>query len=254
MTKPPRRPRGSPASPGYEIGYAKPPKQHQFRPGQSGNRGGRRKGTPNKPPSPDQLARIIAEEGLRFITVTEGGEPQQMETARAIMRRLWGEAARGNLGAAKFSLNTLAMAQDRLATSAAETFQQAFDYKMYWSKVCEERLRQGLPPLAIYPHPDSIILDFEKKEAMCISPTPDEIELNGHRLDQLYFYQTVVKDIVSSEWKTGDMSAFRDDLNQAWWAIALMSKALELPFNDAFTGKIDHEGFQALKARQKKAG
>lgn len=38
-----------PAKAGYEVGYAKPPTEHRFRKGASGNPSGRPKGAKNKP-------------------------------------------------------------------------------------------------------------------------------------------------------------------------------------------------------------
>jgi len=42
-----RNPSPKPAA--YEVGYAKPPKAHQWKPGESGNPLGRPKGSRNKP-------------------------------------------------------------------------------------------------------------------------------------------------------------------------------------------------------------
>src|SRR5690606_35482513 len=45
-----RKPAGSANLPArYDVGYAKPPAEHRFRKGQSGNPGGRPKGAVNKP-------------------------------------------------------------------------------------------------------------------------------------------------------------------------------------------------------------
>ena len=42
-----------PAKAGYEVGYAKPPTEHRFRKGASGNPSGRPKGARNKPKAVD---------------------------------------------------------------------------------------------------------------------------------------------------------------------------------------------------------
>jgi hypothetical protein len=59
----------------YETGYGKPPKQHQFKPGQSGNPRGRPKGSKNTSTIIDEIlnrkVRIRTERGVRKITVHE---------------------------------------------------------------------------------------------------------------------------------------------------------------------------------------
>ena len=67
---------GSGSSSGsYETGYGKPPKQHQFKPGQSGNPRGRPKGSKNTSTIIDEIlnrkVRIRTERGVRKITVHE---------------------------------------------------------------------------------------------------------------------------------------------------------------------------------------
>ena len=58
----------------YEVGYAKPPVETRFKPGQSGNPRGRPKGAKNKPQhiSTDTLHDIILSEAYRKVTITEG--------------------------------------------------------------------------------------------------------------------------------------------------------------------------------------
>jgi len=59
----------------YSVGYGKPPKQHQFQPGQSGNRKGRPKGAKNTATIIDEILnrkiRVRTERGVRKITVHE---------------------------------------------------------------------------------------------------------------------------------------------------------------------------------------
>jgi len=66
----------------YEVGYKKPPKQHQFQPGQSGNPKGRPKGTKN-------LATDLAEELAETITVTRAASPRWSASSGQCSRRLW---------------------------------------------------------------------------------------------------------------------------------------------------------------------
>jgi hypothetical protein len=64
----------------YEIGYGKPPKQHQFEPGQSGNPKGRPKGAKNTA----TLAREILD---RKIEVRSGAGVRKISMREAVLTR-----------------------------------------------------------------------------------------------------------------------------------------------------------------------
>jgi len=70
------------------VGYKKPPKEHQFRPGQSGNPQGRPKGRNFKSDLREELAETIAfRDGERDVTISK---------QRALIKRLVAEAIRGD--------------------------------------------------------------------------------------------------------------------------------------------------------------
>jgi hypothetical protein len=77
----------------YEIGYGKPPNHSQFKPGQSGNRGGRPKGTRN-------LKTDLADELAERVAINEGGRKRAVSKQRAMVKQMMAKALRGDVRAA----------------------------------------------------------------------------------------------------------------------------------------------------------
>ena len=88
---------------GYDVGYGKPPKSGQFRPGQSGNPGGRPKGrkktatsTRHKVgPSSEPMKELIIEEAYRRIAVRDGEQMVEIPVIQAVLRSVALNAAKG---------------------------------------------------------------------------------------------------------------------------------------------------------------
>lgn len=76
------------------VGYGRPPKKHQWQPGQSGNKSGR-------PKRKATLQETLAKELARVIVVTENGKRTKMPMSTAIVKQLIRKAASGDLGAFK---------------------------------------------------------------------------------------------------------------------------------------------------------
>ena len=76
----------------YEVGYRKPPKSGQFKPGKSGNPKGRPKGSL-------KLATDLAAELNEQITVREDGRARRVSKQRALIKSLMAKALQGDVRA-----------------------------------------------------------------------------------------------------------------------------------------------------------
>lgn len=78
----------------YEVGYKKPPKHSQFKPGQPGNRKGRGKGTKN-------LKTDLLEEFGEVIRIREGDREIKISKQRALIKTRMARGLKGNDRAAE---------------------------------------------------------------------------------------------------------------------------------------------------------
>ena len=78
----------------YEVGFGKPPRHSQFRPGRSGNPAGRPKGSKN-------LATIVKAMLNEEILITENGKSRKVTKGEAAIMQLLAQGVRGDLRAIK---------------------------------------------------------------------------------------------------------------------------------------------------------
>ncbi|MGC2785227.1 MAG: DUF5681 domain-containing protein [Roseiarcus sp.] len=104
--RPKRKPTGN-----YAVGYARPPKEHEFAPGQSGNKSGRPKGRPS-------IGEILLEEAARIAKIKVGDKVLHIDKDRATVRKLFDLGLQGNVVALRFVLSYLAQAQAALGSAA----------------------------------------------------------------------------------------------------------------------------------------
>ena len=92
-----RRSKNGSSASTYTTGYKKPPKEHRFRPGQSGNANGRPKGRKNS-------ATLLCEILDRKIEVRNGNTSRKITVREAILTRFAESALKGDTKSAAFLL------------------------------------------------------------------------------------------------------------------------------------------------------
>ena len=81
-----------------DVGYGKPPRRHQFKPGQSGNPKGRKKGVKNE-------ITILQELLQHKVALNERGKTRKIILLEAILRKVAEDCLRGNIKSVGFLLN-----------------------------------------------------------------------------------------------------------------------------------------------------
>ena len=93
-----RQSRRSTESRTYEVGYARPPRAHRFKPGRSGNPKGRPKGAKNEETILNNLLN-------RRIEIRQAGRLRKITVLEAMLLKFAEEALKGDAKAATFLLN-----------------------------------------------------------------------------------------------------------------------------------------------------
>ena len=86
----------------YAVGYRKPPAHSRFRKGRSGNPSGKGRASENQ-----RAKELIRQEVYRLLSVREGGKLKRIPALRAVVRRLVGTAAQGDIAAQRALLRNI---------------------------------------------------------------------------------------------------------------------------------------------------
>jgi len=97
------------------VGYRRPPKQHQFKPGQSGNPKGRPKGTPT-------LQEVMTREATKLIKIKQGDNVVSVPKLEALARRVFNKALEGDLAAARMIFQLATGPESSPTAESAESF------------------------------------------------------------------------------------------------------------------------------------
>jgi hypothetical protein len=187
----PRRPRADGAD--YDVGYGKPPKSGQFRPGKSGNPGGRPKGQRRASkadahqirPSSEPMKELILEEAYRNISVRDGEQLVEIPVIQAVLRSVALNAAKGQQRAQRMFTDLLQCVEGEKRAFYAEALQEAIKYKEEWEEEIKRCRKQGRPDPEPVPHPDNVIIDRNTGMVEIIGPILSEEKRYLDGLDEL---------------------------------------------------------------------
>jgi hypothetical protein len=121
-----------------EVGYGRPPKSSRFKPGQSGNPSGRRRGTPN--------VRAELEAELNELMPLGGADQQEkVSKIRFLVKSIVTAALTGNLTAAKLIFERLDKSEPPEAKRTAERLSST-DQELLKKFNDAQEERQSSPP------------------------------------------------------------------------------------------------------------
>lgn len=119
-----------------DVGYGRPPREHRFKPGQSGNKDGRRKGSKNE-------ASIINELLNRKIDIRENGRVRKISVLEGILTRFADDALKGKDKSAAFLFNR----KQQLESSSEQPANDVLDMDdrkvlEFYARQLEEQLKK----------------------------------------------------------------------------------------------------------------
>ncbi len=145
----------------YEIGYGKPPKQHQFKRGQSGNPHGRRRGSLNRQTIlMRSLNDQVLEVARRLVTLGEGDNPEVVTVQEALVRGVADHALKGDRVHAKLLYQIISAAEKKELEQKQGLMKTALEYKDSCEREKVRANKLGRPPPEPLPHPDDVIVDY----------------------------------------------------------------------------------------------
>ncbi|WFL78272.1 DUF5681 domain-containing protein [Altererythrobacter arenosus] len=187
MNKPARQPDTEPGEYGnrsdrYEVGYGRPPSEHRFQKGQSGNPNGRPKGAKNKPPRGQGMDfgtqpanQMLLEEAYRTVTIREGEKFVDLPVIKAVFRSMGVSAMKGNRLAQATMTELVRGIEEEDRQIRSSYFDTACEYKWNWEQAIAHARKHGLEVPEPIPHPDDVIVDIRKAEVRYEGPmTPEE--------------------------------------------------------------------------------
>lgn len=180
----------------YEVGYGKPPKHTQYKPGQSGNPDGRPKGSKNKRTERymDKLADLFIRMSEREVRIKENGKVVSMPMAQVMLRAVESSAMK-TAKSQELYFDLLTRAYSHVETRKFDLLEAVINYKENWRKVFKQYDEVGEPRPNPVPHPDHIKIDVETGEVTLIGPATYDQRLREetHQLNRKFLAETGAK-------------------------------------------------------------
>src|SRR4029077_2462860 len=161
--------------------YRKPPVEHQFKKGTSGNPNGRPRKKAVQPSFgalgggiADRFGAMALDEATRPVTVREGDKVSEIPAMQALLRTMFRAAAQGDTKAGRQLLEVIARAESGRTGVTLEILEHAIQYKEKYAPIFDQREREGLDPLDTFPHPDDLIINETTGEVTIDGPMDKE--------------------------------------------------------------------------------
>ncbi len=219
-------------------GYGDPPKEHQFKPGQSGNPAGRPKGAKNKKPRKgltNSLAEMVLNEADRLLPLSERGERLELPTAQVILRRMVNDAVKGSPRAQREFLKMASAVEDEKLNAQVSMLEAMVDYRQNAQAEFERCKLMELDPPDPVPHPDNIEICWQTGEVTITGPvSPDEAKKLDHWRSERTAFECELDELTSELEKADDASSIafiEEHIEEAKGSLEMIDQIINLIVN-----------------------
>jgi hypothetical protein len=149
------------ASPGYEVGYKRPPKHSRVRKGEVLNPTGRPKGAKNKPKeiAAHELRSMILNEARRQVRVNDATGPVTVTMFEAAIRSLSVNAAKGNVRATREFIAAARAAEREETAERSAVLAGMIEYTLKYEADVKRRKELGIKGPDPLIHPDDLVIE-----------------------------------------------------------------------------------------------
>ena len=145
------------------VGYGQPPKDSQFKKGQSGNPKGRpKKQNEQKETVLLPMVNTILDEANKSITVREGDDFAEMTVVQALVKAHIAKALKGSAYAQKHLIEVISRSQQLQADEIVEQTEDWHKYIKYWHQQMNAPRDDDEEAPELFPHPDDIVFEHGK--------------------------------------------------------------------------------------------